>query len=213
MFHRGGHEVRFAVAFGGYAREAVDTAVEQCELSISETRAQRERTDAAVAEADSRVRALEARVSELENSGPAGSWVAQLADELLDRLHQTGRELQSKVVSQAQAEAENLTPMATTQHTEDSRARAEKIVATALRDSDELSRMVEESSRQIAELFQEGRTMAEERARATWLKAKGSLREPVLTLLHLHEERRTMLQEVAELQELVQASWGSVITA
>ena len=86
-------------------------------------------------------------------------------------------------------------------------------MATALRDSDELSRMVEESSRQIAELFQEGRTMAEERARATWLKAKGSLREPVLTLLHLHEERRTMLQEVAELQELVQASWGSVITA
>jgi hypothetical protein len=39
--------------------------------------------------------------------------------------------------------------------------------------------LVEESSRQVVELLQVGQTMAEERARATWEKAQGSLREPV----------------------------------
>ena len=73
MFPHAPQEVRFAVGFRGYAREPVDTVVEQCELSISETRAQLERTETSAAEADSRVQALKARVSELEERGPDGS--------------------------------------------------------------------------------------------------------------------------------------------
>ena len=212
MFERGVHEVRFPVGFGGYAREAVDTVVEQCELSISETRAQRERTEASVTEADGRVQALEARVSELEDCGAAGSWVTERANELLEKVRQTGRDLQDKVVSQAQAERESLKQRATTEPTEAARARAEEIVAKARRDRDQLARMVEESHRQVVELLQEGRIMAEERARVTWEKAQDGLREPVLGLLHLHEQRRTMLEEVVQLQELVDASWGRLLS-
>jgi chromosome segregation ATPase len=212
MFQRGAHEVRFAVAFGGYSRQAVDTVVEQCELSISETRAHRERTEAALAEADRRVQALEARVSELGHSGAGGSWVTELVDELLDKLRQTGRELQNKVLSQAHADKERHKQVATMEPTDGARARADAILTKARRERDELDRLVEESSRQIVELLQVGRTMAEERARATWEKAQGSLREPVSKVLHLHEQRRTILKEVVELQELVEASWGRVIT-
>ena len=211
MLQRGVHEVRFPVGFGGYAWEAVDTVVEQCELSISETRAQRERTEASVAEADGRVRALEARVSELEDRGAAGSWVTERANELLEKVQQTGCELQSKVVSQAKAEKEGRKQGATTEPPEAARARAEEIVAKARRDRDQLVRMVEESHRQVVELLEEGRVMADERAGVTWDKARDGLREPALELLRLHEQRRTMLQEVIQLQESVDASWGCIL--
>jgi hypothetical protein len=212
MPQRGVHEVRFPVAFGGYAREAVDTVVEQCELSIGETRAQRKRTEEAVAEADRRVQALEARVADLENSGAGGSLgLTELAEEFLENVQQTGRDLQNKVVSQGRAEMESLKQRATMEPTEGARARAEEIAATARRDRDHLARMVEESHRQVVELLEEGRTMADERARVTWDKAQDGLREPVLELLHLNERRRTMLQEVVQLQESVETSWGRLL--
>jgi cell division septum initiation protein DivIVA len=212
MPQRGVHEVRFPVAFGGYAREAVDTVVEQCDLRIRETRAQRERTEEAVAEADGRVQALEARVADLENSGAGGSLgLTDLAEEFLENVQQTGRDLQNKVVSQARAEMERLKERATMEPTEEARARAEEIAATARRNRDQLARMVEESHRQVVELLEEGRTMADERARVTWDKAQDGLREPVLELLHLNERRRTMLQEVVQLQESVETSWGRLL--
>jgi hypothetical protein len=213
MFERGGHEVRFAAAFGGYDRRAVDTTVEQCELSVSETRAQLEQTEESIAEADRRVQALEARVPELENSGAGGLLgLTELGDEFLEKVQQTGRDLQNKVVSQAQTEGESLKQRATTEPTEAARAQAEEIVEKARREGDELARMVEESHRQVVELLQKGRIMAEERARVTWEKAQGGLREPVLGLLHLHEQRRTMLEEVVQLQESVEASWGHLLS-
>jgi hypothetical protein len=212
MFERGVHEVRFPVGFGGYAREAVDAVVEQCELSSSETRAHRQRTEASVAEADGRVQALEARVSELEDCGAAGSWVTERANELLEKVQQTGCELQNKVVSQAQAERESLKQRAMTEPTEAARAKAEEIVAEARRDRDQLARMVEESRRQVVELLQEGSIMAEERGRVTWEKAQDGLRLPVLELQHLNEQRWTLLKDVVDLQELVEASWGRLLS-
>ena len=68
MFPHAPQDLRFAVGFRGYAREPVDTVVEQCELSITETWAQLERTETSAAEADGRVQALQARVSEFEEA-------------------------------------------------------------------------------------------------------------------------------------------------
>ena len=212
MFEDGVHQVRFAVGLGGYNREAVDTAVKQCELSMSDTRAQLERTEASVLEADERVQALEARLSTLENRGGSGSRLTELVDAVLDKAEHVGRELQSRVVAEAEAERQELQRKDSTEPTDTARIRAEEIVAQAQRQRDELNDMVEESHRQVVELLQEARVMAEERARVTWKKSLDRLRDPVLELAQLHERCRKVLEEVVDLQESVQTSWRHLVS-
>ena len=88
----------------------------------------------------------------------------------------------------------------------------EEIVAQAQRQRDELNDMVEESHRQVVELLQEARVMAEERARVTWKKSLDRLRDPVLELAQLHERCRKVLEEVVDLQESVQTSWRHLVS-
>ena len=69
---------------------------------------------------------------------------------------------------------------------------------------------MEESRRQVDQFVQDSRIMAEERGRGVWEKAQGRLREPVLELEHLNEQRRPMLKEILELQVLVDTSWRRI---
>ena len=163
-----------------------------------------------LAEADGRVQALEARVSELEEWGAGGSPLGELADELLHKAKEIGLELESRVLSEAEAEREELKQ--TTEAAESARGRAEEIVAKARRDRDERGRSVEESRRQVDQFLQDSRMMAEQRGRGVWEKARGRLREPVLELEHLNEQRRAMLKEIVELQESVDMSWRRIIS-
>ena len=133
-----------------------------------------------------------------------------MADELLRKAKEIGRELESHVLSQAEAEREELKQ--TTKAAESARGRAEEIVAKAQRDREELGRTVEESRRQVEQFLQDSRMMAEQRARPVWEKAQGRLREPVLELEHLNEQRRAMLKEILELQESLDTSWRRVVS-
>ena len=205
MLRRGAREARFAVvAPTGYARDEVDSVVEDDERRFDETRVQLERTELNLAEADGRVQALEARVSELEEWGAGGSPLPEMADELLRKAKEIGRELESHVLSQAESKRDDLKQ--TTEAVESARGRAGEIVAKARRDREELGRTVEESRRQVDQFLQDSRMMAEQRGRGVWEKAQGRLREPVLELEHLNEQRRAMLKEILELQELVDTS-------
>ena len=210
MLRRGGREARFVLVRDGYARDQVDTVVEQYERRFHETKVQLERTDLNLAEADGRVQALEARVSELEEGEADRSPVSELADDLLHKAKEIGRELESHVLSQAEAEREELKQKA--EPAESARGRAEEIVAKARRDREELGRSVEESRQQVDQFLQDCRMMAEHRGRGVWEKTRGRLREPVLELEHLNEQRRAMLKEILELQELVDTSWRRIVS-
>ena len=210
MLRRGGREARFALVSDGYARDQVDTVVEQYERQFGETKVQLERTDLNLAEADSRLQALEARASELEEWGADGSPLPELANDLLHKAKEIGRELESRVLSEAEAEREELKQKAGA--AESARARAEEIVAKARRDRDELGRTVEQSRRQVDQFLHDGRMMAEQRGRGVWEKARGRLREPVVELEHLNEQRRAMLKEILELRESVDTSWRRVVS-
>ena len=208
MFQRGAHKARFPVVMTGYARDQVDSVVGEHERRRSELWYQRSQMGTSLAEADGRVQALEARVSELEEWGAGGSPVGELADELLHKAKEIGLELESRVLSEAEAEREELKQKA--EAAESARARAEELVAKARRDREELGRSVEESRRQVDQFLQDSRMMAEHRGRGVWEKARGRLREPVLELEHLNEQRRAMLQEILELQDLVDMSWRRI---
>ena len=134
-----------------------------------------------------------------------------MADELLRKTKEIGREFRSRVLSEAEAEKEELKQMAT-EPAESARARAGEIVAKAQGDRDEQGRVVEESRRQVDQFLQDSRMMAEQRGRPAWEKAQGRLREPVLELEHLNEQRRAMLKEILELQESLDTSWRRVIS-
>lgn len=45
-----------------------------------------------------------------------------------------------------------------------------------------------------------------------WEIAQDRLREPVFELAQIHKQLRTMLNEVAELQERIDTSWRRVIS-
>ena len=209
MLRRGAREARFAPVDDGYARDQVDSVVEQYERRFNETRVHLERTELNLAEADGRVQALEARVSELEEWGAGGSPLPELADELLHKAQEIGRELESHVLSQAEAEREEL--MQTTEAAESVRGRAGEIVAKAQRDRDEQGRSVEESRRQVDQLVQDSRTRPDLHARAVWRKAQDRMHESVLELLRMNEQRRAMLKEIVGLQETLDASWRRVV--
>jgi chromosome segregation ATPase len=212
MFQHAPQEVRFAVVLGGYARHEVDSVVGQNEGRVREARTRLEQTELSLTEANSRVQALQARVSELEEDVAGPSRVSELANEVLDKTEQIGRELRSKVVSQAEAEREELRKMAATEAVESARAQASEIVAKAQRDRDELSRTVEQSRSQIDQFVHDSRMMAEQRARVVWEKAQARLRDPVLELERLNEQRRAMLKDIVELQELVDTSWRRIVS-
>ena len=208
MFQRGAHKARFAVVMSGSARDQVDSVVGKYERRRSELAAQRSQMGTSLAEADGRVQALEARASELEEWGAGGSPLGELVDELLHKAKEIGLELESRVLSEAEAEREELKQ--TAEAAESARARAEEIVAEARRDRDELGRSVEESRRQVDQFLHDGRMMAEHRGRGVWEKARGRLREPVLELEHLNEQRRAMLKGILELQESLDTSWRRI---
>ena len=210
MLRRGGREARFGVVMSGYDRGQVDSVVGDYERRRSELWYQRIEKENSLAEADSRLQALEARVSELEEWGAGGSPLGELADELLHKAKEIGRELESRVLSEAEAEREELKQ--TTEAAESARGRAGEIVAKARRDRQELGRTVEESRRQVDQFLQDSRMMAERRSRGVWEKAQGRLCEPVLELEHLNEQRRAMLQEILELQESLDTSWRRVVS-
>ena len=210
MFQRGAHKARFPVVMTGYARDQVDSVVGEHERRRSELWYQRSQMGTSLAEADGRVQALEARVSELEEWGAGGSPVGELADELLHKAKEIGLELESRVLSEAEAEREELKQKA--EAAESARARTEEIVAKARRDREELGRWVEESHRQVAQFLEEGKVAAEEKARAVWEIAQDRLREPVFELAQIHEQQRAMVNEVAELQERIDTSWRRVIS-
>ncbi len=210
MLRRGAREARFALVSDGYARDEIDSVVEQYERRFNETRVRLERTELNLPEADGRVRALEARVSELEEEGAGGSPLPELAEELLHKAKEIGLELESRVLSEAEAEREELKQ--TTEAAESAGARAGEIVAKAQRDRDEQGRVVEESRRQVDQFLQDSRMTAEQRGRGVWEKAQGRLREPVLELEHLNEQRRAMLKEILELQESLDTSWWRVVS-
>jgi ClpP class serine protease len=155
------------------------------------------------------VQALEARVSELEDGGAVESPLAKMANDLLGRTEQLGGEFQRYALAEAEAERGKLAQTGEAQ--ESARAHAEEIVAQAERKRDELSRLAEESHGQIAQFIEEGRVTAEERARSVWEGVQDRLGEPVLELGRIHEQRREVLEEVAELQELIDTSWRRVI--
>ena len=129
MLRRGAREARFALVSDGYARDEVDSVVEQYERRFNETRVQLERTELNLAEADGRVQALEARVSELEEWGAGGSPLPEMADELLHKAKEIGRELESHVLSQAESKRDELKQ--TTEAAESARGRAGELVAKA----------------------------------------------------------------------------------
>ena len=54
--------------------------------------------------------------------------------------------------------------------------------------------------------------LAQQRGRGVWEKAQGRLREPVLELEHLNEQRRAMHKEILELQESLDTSWRCVVS-
>ena len=211
MFQRGAHKARFAVVMSGYARDQVDSVVREYERRRSELWYQRSQMGTSLAEAGGRVQALEARVSGLEEWGAGGLPLGELADELIHKAKEIGLELESRVLSEAEAEREELKQKAT-EPTESARGRAEEIVAKAQRDREELGRTVEESRRQVDQFLEEGKVAAEERARALWEITQDRLREPVFELAQIHEQQRTMLNEVAELQERIDTSWRRVIS-
>ncbi len=210
MFQRGVRKARFAVVMSGYARDQVDSVVGKYERRRSELAAQRSQMGTSLDEADSRVQALEARVSEVEEWGAGGSPLGELADELLHIAKEIGLELESRVLSEAEAEREELKQ--TTEAAESARGRAGELVAKAQRDRDEQGRTVEASRRQVDQFLQDSRMMAEHRGRGAWEKARGRLREPVLELEHLNEQRRAMLQEILELQESLDTSWSRIFS-
>ena len=210
MFQRSDQKPRFGVARDGYDRDQVDSVVARYERRFDDTRAQLERTELNLDEANSRVRDLEARVLELEEWGVGGSALPELADELLDKAQEIGREFRSYVLSRAEAETKEAKQ--STEALESARARAEEIVFGAHRHRDEIARAVEESRRQLDQYLQEGRNTAEQRSRAAWEATQGRLREPVLELEHLNEQRRAMLKEVLELQESLDTSWRRVVS-
>ncbi len=209
MLRHGAREARFALVSDGYAQDQVDSVAEQYERRFNETRAQLERTELNLAEADGRVQALEARVSELEE-GTGGSPLPDMADELLHKAKEIGVELESRVLSEAETEREELKQA--TEAAESARTRAGEIVAKAQRDRDEQGQSVQESRRQVDQFLQDSRMMAEHRGRGVWEKARGRLREPVLELERLNEQRRAMLREIMELQGSVDTSWRRVVS-
>ena len=200
----------FALVSDGYAQDEVDSVVEQYERRRSELAAQRIEKENSLAEADSRLQALEARASELEEGGAGGSPLPELANDLLHKAKEIGRELESHVLSQAEAKRDELKQ--TTEAAESARGRAGELVAKAQRDRDEQGRTVEASRRQVDQFLQDSRMMAEHRGRGVWEKARGRLREPVLELEHLNEQRRAMLQEILELQESLDTSWSRIFS-
>ena len=209
MFQRSARKARFAAVMTGYARDEVDAVVGDYERRRSKLWAQRMQNGTNLAEADGRVQALEARVSELE-SGASGSPLPELANDLLHKAKEIGLELESHVLSQAEAEREELKQ--TTEAAESARGRAGDIVAKAQRDRDELGRSVEESRRQVDQLVQDSRTRPDLHARAVWRKAQDRVHEPVLELLRMNEQRRAMLKEILELQESLDTSWRRIFS-
>ena len=81
MLRRGGREARFALVSDGYARDQVDTVVEQYERQFGETKVQLERTDLNLAEADSRLRARIDRFGFPANATSTSGWSRMLRNQ------------------------------------------------------------------------------------------------------------------------------------
>jgi hypothetical protein len=201
--------VLFRTVIGGYDRAQVDALVKEYKRRRHEQSSKRSENTSKLAEADRRVQAFEARVSELQGDSAVGSSLAGMANDLLDRTEQIAREFRTYAVAEAEAETGEL---AQPREIEGSaRSQAEEIVAQAERERDELSRLVEESSGQIARFIEEGKVTAEEKARAVGEGARDRLREPVFELERIHEQQRKMLSEVTELHEQIETSWRRLI--
>jgi hypothetical protein len=208
-FRRHTREARFNVVSDGYAQDEVDSVIGQHERSFDNTRDQLKQTELSLAEADSRVQALEARVSELEEWGVGGSALPEMAGELLDKAQEIGREVRRYVLSQAEAETNEVKQA--TEPLDSTRARADEIVVKAHQDRDDIDRSVEESRRQIDQYLRESSAIPEQRSRVAWEKAQGHLRQPVLELVRLNQQRRAMLEELLELRELTDTAWRRVV--
>jgi hypothetical protein len=200
----GDPEVRFAeVMMGGYAREPVDSLVEQCELRFRETCAQVEHVERRAADAESRVQALEAD----SNRSATSAAFDQLVEEVLE---EEARVIESYVISQAERERQECKDVAK-EYLDKARARAEEIVAEACQEREGAERALAQSRRQVDQLLDEGRVMAAGRYQVVWDKARDRLGELVREREQLGERRRMIINEVMELTESVQLSWRRVI--
>jgi hypothetical protein len=207
MFRR----VLFRTVISGYDRAQVDAVVKEYKRRRHEQASRGSENETKLAEADRRVQALEARVSELEEGGAVGSSLARMANDLLGRTEQLGGQFRRYAEAEAEAEAERGELAQTGEIEESARRHAEEIVAQAERERDQLSRLVEESRGQIAQLIEEGKVTAEERARSVREGVQDHLREPIFELERVHEEEGRVLKEVAELHDHIHTSWRRLI--
>jgi chromosome segregation ATPase len=210
MLQRGLRKSRFRVLMSGYDRDQVDTVVQEYERRRHEWSNKRVQNSSTQAQADRRVRELEAKVAELEDGAGRSPLPAGLVEFLDQSFAQLGRDARSHAISAVEAERDTLTH--TREIVESARAQAEAVVANAERERDDVSRSVDESRQQVDQYLQASKILAEDRARAVREKGTDRLREPVFELERTHEQQRMVIKELAELQELIDTSWRRVIS-
>jgi hypothetical protein len=209
MLQRGLRKARFRVVMSGYDRDQVDSVVRECDQRRHHWSNKLLQNGSTQAEADRRVRDLEAKVAELEGGAGLSPLPAGLCEFFDKSFAQLGRDARSYAISAVEAERENLTH--TSEIVESARGQADEVLAKAERERDEVSRSVDESRLQVDQYLQESKILAEEKARAAWEKAEDRLRELVFELERTHEQQRMVLEEIEELQELIDASWKRLV--
>ena len=214
MFEHTAQQVHFALVRNGYDRRQVDADVAERNRRATETCIRIEEAESSLAEITHRAKALEAKISVLGArsregiSDPAAS-VAELAERLLQTVSAAGRDLPAQVLSQARSEREAIDRM-TSDVGKVARFRAARIVGSARREQEQVDQLVDESRRQVDQYVDEARSVAGERARAVWDKARESLRQPMLEVEEIREQGRAKRRELEQLQDQRNAWWGRV---
>ncbi|HEX4539876.1 MAG TPA: hypothetical protein VH112_06485 [Acidimicrobiales bacterium] len=214
MFEHTAQQVHFALVRNGYDRRQVDSDVAERDRQAKEARSRIEEAESSLAEITDRAQALEAKISELgdrarEGTSDSAAPVAELAERLLHTVSAAGRDLPAQVLSQARSEREEIERL-TSDVSEVARFRAAGIIGSARREREQADRLLVESRKQLDQYVDEARSAAEKRAEVVWVKARESLRQPMLEVEEIREQGRAKRRELEQLRDLRDEWWGRV---
>ena len=194
---------RFAMVMRGYDRNEVDAVLADYEHWADDAQVHMEQAEVRFREAGRRADALEARVGELQEraDAPTPAYARSLeerADKLLETTRQAASQLRADVEAEARAERDEAL-RAATELTRAAEARAAEIREAARREERQAAPS-EDTRREAARRLEEGRAAAEQRSRAVWEEAQGSIRQAQLELERLDKRRQIAIEELARLQ-------------
>jgi predicted nuclease with TOPRIM domain len=204
---------RFATVLWGYDREQVDELVAEYETWGEHLASNLEKAESQVGESTRHVRALQAKVSKLEERAgetppdSVRSFAGRL-EQIIDDAWTAGRTLRQHCASEVASDHQKAKESAE-EVVDAAEARAGQIGADAEQDRQQAARELSAAREQAERMLEQGEAAADERAQRAWDEAQARLREPQLELERLEEQRQRALEELTRLRGSLEGLVGA----